>query len=186
MLICSSKNVVVCKAGLKIVAICFQQQKLWGCLDLASCSTRWVILLQNLSGLQLLPLLLQCLAQGGQFLKRIDWEKFPGLLDLSNCSHLCCVSLLRAQRLPVFLSWHSPLRGVRGALQMSLQGCIVKAVIKTKKPAPVAVASQILWEPWAVRLFHIPALKCLAFKPSDKLCSCRLFMGKILWSDCHG
>lgn len=151
----------------------------------ASCSTRWVILFQNFSGLQILPPLLQCLPQRGRFLKWTDWEKIPGLLDLSCCSHLCCVSLLRVQRPPVFLSWHSPLRGVGEALQMSLQGYIVKAVIKTKKLAPVGTASQILWEPWAVRLFLIPALKCLAFKPSDKLCSCRLLMGKILWSDCH-
>lgn len=47
LLICSSKNVGACRAGLKKVAICFQQ-KLWGCLDLASCSTRRVIHLQNL------------------------------------------------------------------------------------------------------------------------------------------
>lgn len=119
MLICSSKNVVACRAGLKKVAICFQQ-KLWGCLDLASCSTRWVIPSQNPSGLHLLPPLLQCLPQRGRFLKCTDWEKFPGLLGLSYRSHLCCASLLRVQRPPVFLSWHSPLRGVREAIQMSL------------------------------------------------------------------
>lgn len=85
----------------------------------------------------------QCLPPKGWFLKGSSRGPFPGLLDLSYRSHLCCVSLLRVQRPPVFLSWHSPLKGMREALQMSLGGCIVRAAIKTKKPALGAVVGQM-------------------------------------------
>lgn len=181
MLICSSKNVVACRAGLKKVAICFQQQKLWGCLLFNEVGNSFPKLFRaaDPASTVAVPPSERAVSEAN-WLRKNSWTPGPFLLFSS---------LLRftaeSTKTSSILILAFPLRGVGEALQMSLQGYIVKAVIKTKKLAPVGTASQILWEPWAVRLFLIPALKCLAFKPSDKLCSCRLLMGKILWSDCH-